>query len=59
VKAGGDAAALKGIAKALLQLEEEQGEVLDRAFIAEHTQGFPALPRICATPGRISNASPA
>ncbi|WP_375372635.1 molybdopterin-dependent oxidoreductase, partial [Klebsiella pneumoniae] len=29
VRAGGDAAALKGIAKALLQLEEEQGNVLD------------------------------
>jgi anaerobic selenocysteine-containing dehydrogenase len=34
----GDAAALKGIAKALLQMEEEQGNVLDRAFITEHTQ---------------------
>lgn len=40
VKAGGDAAALKGIAKALLRLEAEQGEVLDRAFIDEHTLGF-------------------
>lgn len=40
VKAGGDAAALKGIAKALLRLEEEQGEVLDQAFITEHTLGF-------------------
>ncbi|ENL1646849.1 TPA: FdhF/YdeP family oxidoreductase [Raoultella ornithinolytica] len=43
VKAGGDAAALKGIAKALLQMEEEQGSVLDRAFITEHTQNFPAF----------------
>ncbi|MGK4356223.1 FdhF/YdeP family oxidoreductase [Enterobacter cloacae] len=40
VKAGGDAAALKGIAKHLLQMETERGNVLDRAFIAEHTQGF-------------------
>jgi molybdopterin-dependent oxidoreductase alpha subunit len=40
---GGDAAALKGIAKALLQMEEEQGNVLDRAFITEHTQNFPAF----------------
>lgn len=40
VKAGGDAAALKGIAKALLRLEAEQGDVLDRAFIDEHTLGF-------------------
>ncbi|MGS2872795.1 FdhF/YdeP family oxidoreductase [Enterobacter huaxiensis] len=40
VKAGGDAAALKGIAKHLLQREAERGDVLDRAFIAEHTHGF-------------------
>ncbi|KLQ40490.1 CbbBc protein [Enterobacter cloacae subsp. dissolvens] len=40
VKAGGDAAALKGIAKHLLQMETERGNVLDRAFITEHTQGF-------------------
>ncbi len=40
VKAGGDAAALKGIAKALLALEASQGGVLDNAFISEHTQGF-------------------
>ncbi|MEQ6436767.1 FdhF/YdeP family oxidoreductase [Comamonas sp. w2-DMI] len=43
VKAGGDAAALKGIMKALLALEAERGGVLDHAFIAEHTQGFDAL----------------
>ncbi|MHC9003236.1 FdhF/YdeP family oxidoreductase [Enterobacter adelaidei] len=40
VKAGGDAAALKGIAKHLLHMEAERGNVLDHAFIAEHTQGF-------------------
>ncbi|PDP91174.1 FdhF/YdeP family oxidoreductase [Enterobacter cloacae] len=40
VKAGGDAAALKGIAKHLLQIEAGRGNVLDHAFIAEHTQGF-------------------
>lgn len=40
VKAGGDAAALKGIAKHLLDMETERGNVLDHAFIAEHTQGF-------------------
>ncbi|ENG2947263.1 FdhF/YdeP family oxidoreductase [Enterobacter cloacae] len=40
VKAGGDAAALKGIAKHLLQMEAGRGNVLDHAFIAEHTQGF-------------------
>lgn len=43
VKAGGDAAALKGIAKALLQLDETQGNAVDHAFIAEHTEGFAAF----------------
>ncbi|MGE8318804.1 MAG: FdhF/YdeP family oxidoreductase [Comamonas sp.] len=43
VRAGGDAAALKGIMKALLDLESSQGQVLDRDFIAEHTGGFDAL----------------
>ena len=36
VKAGGDAAALKGIAKHLLEFEN----ALDNDFIATHTQGF-------------------
>ncbi len=43
VKAGGDAAALKGIAKALLEIEADQGQVLDQAFINEHTLGFEAF----------------
>ncbi|EMH4031764.1 TPA: FdhF/YdeP family oxidoreductase [Serratia marcescens] len=43
VKAGGDAAALKGIAKALLKLDETQGNAVDHAFIAEHTEGFAAF----------------
>ncbi|WP_445663547.1 FdhF/YdeP family oxidoreductase [Enterobacter soli] len=43
VKAGGDAAALKGIAKHLLQMEQERSGVLDSEFIAEHTQGFSAF----------------
>ncbi|MBV8603807.1 MAG: FdhF/YdeP family oxidoreductase [Pelomonas sp.] len=43
VKAGGDAAALKGIMKALLVLEATQGGVLDHAFIAAHTEGLDAL----------------
>jgi len=42
VDAGGDAAALKGVIKALLQMEAEQGNVLDREFIAAHTEGFDA-----------------
>ncbi|MCW1825608.1 FdhF/YdeP family oxidoreductase [Enterobacter asburiae] len=40
VKAGGDAAALKGLAKHLLEMEAERGDVLDHAFIAAQTQGF-------------------
>lgn len=45
-KVGGDAAALKGIMKALLEMDEAQGigsTVLDHDFIAEHTNGFEAL----------------
>jgi len=45
-KVGGDAAALKGIMKALLEMDEAQGvgsTVLDHEFIAEHTNGFEAL----------------
>lgn len=43
VKAGGDAAALKGIAKALLEIEADQGQVLDQTFINQHTLGFEAF----------------
>ncbi|MFZ4832143.1 FdhF/YdeP family oxidoreductase [Rouxiella sp. Mn2063] len=43
VRAGGDAAALKGIAKAVLALDAEKEGALDHAFIAEHTQGFAAF----------------
>ncbi len=45
-KVGGDAAALKGIMKALLEMDEAQGPaagIVDRAFIAEHTIGFDAV----------------
>ncbi len=40
VRIGGDAAALKGICKALLELDDASGDVLDHDFIAEHTSGF-------------------
>ena len=41
VRIGGDVALLKGVMKELLALEAERpGEVLDRAFIANHTLGF-------------------
>jgi len=43
VKIGGDAAALKGIMKAVLVLAETQPDAVDHAFIAEHTNGFDAL----------------
>ena len=43
VQAGGDAAALKGIMKAVLALEAERGDVLDHDFIKQHTQGFDAM----------------
>ncbi|MBV8681391.1 MAG: FdhF/YdeP family oxidoreductase, partial [Caulobacteraceae bacterium] len=40
VKIGGDAAALKGIMKAVLEWEMTTGDVLDHDFIADHTKGF-------------------
>jgi len=46
VRVGGDAAALKGIMKALLALDEARkatGGVLDRDFINAHTNGFEAF----------------
>jgi molybdopterin-dependent oxidoreductase alpha subunit len=46
VKVGGDAAALKGIMKALIALDDAarpDGKVLDHEFIAAHTHGFEAF----------------
>jgi molybdopterin-dependent oxidoreductase alpha subunit len=43
VRVGGDIPLLKGVMKELLALENERGGVLDRAFLAEHTEGFEAL----------------
>ena len=44
VKAGGDIAAIAGLCKALLALEEARNQarpsILDQAFIAEHCHGF-------------------
>jgi molybdopterin-dependent oxidoreductase alpha subunit len=45
VRVGGDIALLKGVMKELLALEAERGGVLDRAFLAEHTEGFEELVR--------------
>ena len=46
VRVGGDAAALKGVMKALLELDAAAGPgstVLDHDFIAQHTNGFDAF----------------
>ena len=43
VAGGGDAAALTGIIKQLLDMEDMQGNVLDHAFIQAHTNGFDAF----------------
>lgn len=43
VKAGGDAAAIKGVMKSLLEMEDSYGDVLDHEFIEQHTNGFEAL----------------
>lgn len=48
VNVGGDAAALKGVMKAVLALDAADraaggAGTLDRAFLAEHTEGFDAL----------------
>ena len=40
VKPGGDIAALLGLCKRVFELEDERGEVIDRRFIDEHTDGF-------------------
>ena len=43
VKVGGDAAALKGIMKALLELDAQTPGTIDHSFIAQHTTGFDAF----------------
>jgi molybdopterin-dependent oxidoreductase alpha subunit len=48
VKCGGDAAALKGISKALVEMDDKArmaglAPTLDHPFIAEHTSGFDAF----------------
>jgi molybdopterin-dependent oxidoreductase alpha subunit len=52
VTVNGDAAALQGIMKALLEMDTNAGgSVLDHAFIAEHTRGFELLAaQLVATP---------
>jgi len=43
VKVGGDAAALQGVMKALLEADESGSNTLDHDFIATHTNGFEQL----------------
>jgi molybdopterin-dependent oxidoreductase alpha subunit len=53
VRVGGDIALLKGVMKELLALEAERGGVLDRDFLAAHTEGFEDFARAleaCAFP---------
>lgn len=40
VRAGGDIAALMGMCKYLIEADDKAGDILDHAFIAEHTVGF-------------------
>jgi molybdopterin-dependent oxidoreductase alpha subunit len=50
VRPGGDIAAMSGLIKRVLDLEDRQGGVLDHAFVAQHTRGFDELAsRIAAT----------
>lgn len=43
VRPGGDIAALAGLCKHLLALDETRGGIIDRDFIAEHSTGFEAF----------------
>ncbi|MBN9410081.1 MAG: FdhF/YdeP family oxidoreductase [Burkholderiales bacterium] len=43
LQVGGDLAAVKGMMKHLVEVEDREGGVLDHAFIAEHTTGIDAL----------------
>ncbi|HEX4742546.1 MAG TPA: FdhF/YdeP family oxidoreductase [Caulobacteraceae bacterium] len=43
VKVGGDAAALKGVMKAVFEREDAVGDALDHDFIDRHTNGLEAL----------------
>jgi molybdopterin-dependent oxidoreductase alpha subunit len=43
VRAGGDIAVMVGMCKSLLEREAASGNILDHAFLAEHTDGFDAF----------------
>ncbi|MEU8947360.1 FdhF/YdeP family oxidoreductase [Streptomyces sp. NPDC048489] len=51
VRAGGDMALMRGIAKAVLEESEHDPKALDREFIDRHTHGFDSYRAVCeATP---------
>ncbi|MEV5783587.1 FdhF/YdeP family oxidoreductase [Streptomyces sp. NPDC048448] len=51
VRAGGDMALMRGIAKAVIEESEHDPKALDREFIDRHTHGFDAYRAVCeATP---------
>ncbi|WP_370515253.1 FdhF/YdeP family oxidoreductase [Paracoccus sp. S-4012] len=51
IRPGGDLAALMGVIKRVFEMEEAEGNILDRDFIDAHTTGFAALrQRVDATP---------
>jgi molybdopterin-dependent oxidoreductase alpha subunit len=43
VRPGADIAALLGVARHLFELDDARGDVIDRAFVAEHTDGLAAF----------------
>ncbi|MEP7099062.1 MAG: FdhF/YdeP family oxidoreductase [Burkholderiales bacterium] len=43
LRTGGDLALVKGMMKHIVEQDDAHGDVLDREFIAEHTQGIEAL----------------
>jgi molybdopterin-dependent oxidoreductase alpha subunit len=43
LRVGGDLALVKGMMKHVIERDDASGDVLDRAFIAEHTVGFETL----------------
>jgi molybdopterin-dependent oxidoreductase alpha subunit len=45
---GGDLALLRGVAKALLEVAENDRHALDHAFLESHTHGFEDYRRLCA-----------
>ncbi|WP_210530155.1 FdhF/YdeP family oxidoreductase [Rubellimicrobium arenae] len=43
VRPGGDIAAILGLVKRVLEIEDEEGGIVDRAFVAENTRGYEEL----------------